>query len=196
MTDKMSSIRTIRGASDEAPVKTESPKAHTIRSASASASGEEATRAGSPVDRQPDGQSAQPFDSMAARAGRGFVEQAMRKPAQQLGAGGELAGRTVQGITHHADQNLALAMELGNVMVSSYGATCSEIVKHMYQAAQRQSEMLKDMLHARSPSDVLFVGNRYFLGGLQAFFDTNARIAQATAHTADEAGRKQIGRAA
>lgn len=192
MADKMSSVHTIRGASDEAAVKTESPKAQTIRSAS----GEEAAKAGSPVDRQPQGQPAQPFEGMAARAGRGFAEQAIRKPAQQFRAGGELAGRTVQGLTQHTDQNLTLAMELGNVMVSSYGAACSEIVKHMYQAAQRQSEMLNDMLRARSPSDVLFVGNRYLLGGLQAFFDTNARIAQAAAHTADEAERKQIGRAA
>ncbi|WP_158284194.1 phasin family protein [Azospirillum sp. TSO22-1] len=192
MADGTPPVRTIRSASDEAAAKTESSKTHTIQSAS----GERATKAASHDARQPHDHSARPFDRMAAQAGRDFVEQATSWPAQQFGTGGELAGRTVQGITRQTDQNLTLAMELGNVMASSYEAACSEIVKHMQQAAQRQNEMLNDMLRARSPSDVLLAGNRYLLGGLQAFFDTSARIAQASAHTADEAGQKRIRRAA
>lgn len=192
MADGTPPVRTIRSASDEAAAKPENSKAHTIQSASAEA----ATRAGSHEARQPDARPARPFDKMAAQAGRDFVEQAMRGPAQQFGADGELAGRTVQGITRQAGQNLTSAMELGNVMASSYGAACSEIVRHMQEAAQRQSEMLNDMLRARSPSDVLLAGNRYLLGGMQAFFDTGARIAQASAHTADEEGPKRVRRVA
>jgi hypothetical protein len=192
MTDGTSAVRTIRSASDEATAKTESSKAHTIRSAS----NEGATRADNPAAKQPHDQSARPFDKMAAKAGRDFAERATGWAAQQSGTAGELAGRTVQGIIRQADQSLPLAMELGSVMASSYGTAYAEIVKHMCQAAQRQSEMMSDMLRARSPSDVLFAGNRYLLGGLQASFETNARIAQASVETMQEAGRKRIRRAA
>lgn len=214
MADGTSPVHTIRSASDEAAAKTESPKTHSIRSAS----DEAATRSGKPEAKQPHDQPArplegrpfegqpfegQPFEGRTAQAGRGSVERATERAAQQFAAGGELAGRAVQDIARPAEQNLTAAMEFGNTMTSRYEAACSEIVRYMQQAAQRQSEMMNDMLRARSPSDVLLAGNRYLLGGLQAFFDANGRIARASAHTAapkaapkaahaaDEADRKR-----
>ncbi|WP_174436660.1 phasin family protein [Azospirillum brasilense] len=192
MADGTSPVHTIRSASDEAAAKTESPKTHSIRSAS----DEGATRSGKPEAKQPHDQPARPlegqsFEGMMAQAGRGSGERATERSAQQFAAGGELAGRTLQDIARPAAQNLTAAMESGNVMTSRYEAACSEIVRYMQQAAQRQSEMMNDMLRARSPSDVLLAGNRYLLGGLQAFFDANGRIARSSAHTADEADRKR-----
>ncbi len=211
MADGTSPVRTIHSASDESAEKAESSKAHTIRSASEeaaektgsskihtirSASDEGATRSGGTVARKPhDDRSARPSGRVAAQSARDFVQQATRWPAPQSGTGGELAGRTVQGATREAEQNLTMAMEFGNVMASSYGAACSEMVKHMNRAAQRQSEMMNDMLRARSPSDVLIAGNRFWLDGMLAFFDTSTRIVQASARAADAAGQKRIGRA-
>lgn len=183
--------RTIRSASDEAAAKTESTKAHTLQSAS----NEGTTKTDRHAASQPHGQAARPFDEKAPHAGHDVVRAAMDRPAQQFGAAGEAASRAAQDITRHADQNRTRTMQFGNVLVSSYGAVCSEMVRHMHQAAQRQSEMLNDMLRARSPSDLLLAGNRYLLGGMQAFFDANARIAQASAHTADDTDRKRIRRA-
>lgn len=200
MADGTSPVHTIRSASDEAAAKTESPKTHSIRSAS----DEGATRSGKPEAKQPHDQPARPlegrpFEGRTAQAGRGSIERATERAAQQFAAGGELAGRAVQDIARPAEQNLTAAMEFGNTMTSRYEAACSEIVRYMQQAAQRQSEMMNDMLRARSPSDVLIAGNRYLLGGLQAFFDANGRIARASApmaapmaaHAADEADRKR-----
>ncbi|MBB3268365.1 MULTISPECIES: phasin family protein [Azospirillum] len=187
MADGTSPVHTIRSASDEAAAKTESPKTHSIRSAS----DEGATRSGKPEARQPHDQSARSFEGRKAQAGGGSAERATERAAQQFAAGGELAGRMVQDAAHPAEQNLTAAMGFGNAMTSRYEAACSEIVRYMQQAAQRQSEMMTDMLRARSPSDILLAGNRYMLGGLQAFLDANGRIARASAHTADEADRKR-----
>ncbi|KAA1053752.1 phasin family protein [Azospirillum argentinense] len=192
MADGTSPVHTIRSASDEATAKTESPKTHSIRSAS----DEGATRSGKPEAKQPHDQPARPLEGRSiegrtAQPGRGSVERATERAAQRFAAGGELAGRAVQDVARPAEQNLMAAMEFGNTMTSRYEAACSEIVRYMQQAAQRQGEMMNDMLRARSPSDVLLAGNRYLLGGLQAFFDANGRIARASAHTADEADRKR-----
>ncbi|MBB3268764.1 hypothetical protein FHW79_006439 [Azospirillum sp. OGB3] len=163
MADGMPPVRTIRSASDEAAAKAENSKAHAIRSAS----DEGTARGGSPVTAHSRDHSARPSDGTAAQAGR-------------MG----------QGVARHADRNPTAGMAFGTVMASNYEAACSEIVRFMHQAAQRQSDMLNDMLRARSPSDVMLAGNRYLLGGLQAFFDTHGRIARASAHTAEEADRR------
>jgi len=196
MADGTSPVHTIRSASDEADAKTESPKTHSIRSAS----DEGTARSGKPEPKQPHDQPARsfegrPLEGRTAQAGRGSFERATERAAQQFAAGGELAGRAVQDLARPAEQNLTATMDFGNVMTSRYEAACSEIVRYMQQAAQRQSEMMNDMLRARSPSDVLLAGNRYLLGGLQAFLDANGRIARAPAHTAaltaDDADRKR-----
>ncbi|PWC81086.1 hypothetical protein TSH58_00405 [Azospirillum sp. TSH58] len=204
MADGTSPVHTIRSASDEAAAKTENPKTHSIRSAS----DEGMTKSGKPETKQPHDQSARSlegrsfegrsFEGRKAQTG-GSAERLTERAAQQFAAGGELAGRAVQNIARPAEQNLTAAMEFGNTMTSRYEAACSEIVRYMQQAAQRQSEMMNDMLRARSPSDVLLAGNRYLLGGLQAFLDANGRIARSSTqmatqmapHTLDEADRKR-----
>lgn len=97
-----------------------------------------------------------------------------------------VAGTAPQGSRDAATRTVARAGEVGGALASNYGAACSELVTLMQGAARRQGEFMNDMLHARSPVDVMFAGNRYLLGGLQAFFDGSVRIAQATSHRAEE----------
>jgi hypothetical protein len=168
MADCTPPVRTIRSASDEGMAKDDHDTA-----------------------KQSHDHAARPPLGMAAQVSRSSVKQATDRSAQQFSSGGELTGRTVQGITRQADQALTQTVDFGTLMISSYGAACSELVKQVHQVARCQGEMLNDMLYARSPSDVLLAGNRYWLGGLQAFFNTNARVAQTLAHAADETGQKR-----
>lgn len=180
-------VRTIRSASDEAAAKTGSFKAHTIHSAS----DEGATGDGRHVAKHSHHSAARSSTGTAAQASRDFVKQATDWSAQRVSAGGARDGA----LDGHAGQGLTPTPEFGTLMSASYGAACSELGKQMHQAALRQSGMLNDMLRARSPSDVLLAGNRFWLGSLQAFFDASARIAQASVHAAGETGRNRIRRA-
>lgn len=78
-------------------------------------------------------------------------------------------------------------MELGSALTSGYESGFSQAASFMNQAVERQQELMSSMLQARGPQDVMMAGNRYLIGGWMAFFEANARMAQAAARLTQDA---------
>lgn len=160
---------TIRSASHENPAGNDAPKGATIRSASE----EHAPKAGRGVGQPP---RPWPPKLHGTSGNQGFPET--------IQAAGQRFDRALnQGL----DDRGGRAMALGNAMMTGYGTAFSEAVSFMNKAVERQNEMMGSMLQARGPQDIVMAGNRYLLGGWQAFFEVNVRAVQAASRLTQDA---------
>lgn len=178
MDDSTHSVPTIRSASDEAVVNAGTSKDRSIRSAS----DEHAMKAGAQAAKPPRAPLSQPLSAMASQAARRFGQQPWLPKTPAIG---EDQGLSEAGWP--AAQSPGRMLEFANVLASGYGTVLSEAVTFLHQAVERQSTMMSSMLHARSPQDIVLAGNRYLLGGWQAFFEVNVRAVQAASRLADDA---------
>ncbi|NYZ11448.1 hypothetical protein HL658_02715 [Azospirillum sp. RWY-5-1] len=192
MANGMPPVRAIRSASDEATPKPESHKPHTITSASDERTPKPErnalTRTHEPFPGPTAGNAPQGSRDAArgtAASGPGDRPDTAHRP------GAAANGRYAQPIHAAATQTVERAGEVGGMLASNYGAACSELMSQMQGAARRQGEFMNDMLQARSPVDVMAAGNRYLVGGLQAFFEGSVRIAQAASHRAEESHQRR-----
>lgn len=189
MPNEMPPTRTIRSASDESALKPESRRPHTITSASDEETSKNSRHAPTPTHAP----SPRPSGGNAPQGGRDAWGTAdspdmFRRPG--VAASGQ-SGPSIRDGAAAATQTMERAGEIGGVLASNYGAACSELIAQMQHAARRQGEFMNDMAQARSPVDVMVAGNRYLLGGLQAFFDSSVRIAQAASQRADESRQRR-----
>lgn len=184
MANGMPQARPIRSASDEAATKPETKPETTVDRTIRSASDEGTPKASRHALTQPQAPAPRSTDGQASQGGRAFAGGSADRPSRSYEPAGAANGRSTP-------VNQRVAGEVGGILASNYGAACSELMSQMQGAARRQGEFMNDMLQARSPVDVMAAGNRYLVGGLQAFFDGSVRIALAASHRAEESHQRR-----